>query len=536
MIWLLPAFVISLISCLLVTHWVRGWATRAGIIDIPDGGRHGHDGPVPRAGGISIYLTFLALITWGVVAGVPYLQAEGSDLRALVLGGSAIFALGLVDDVRGLQPRTKLLVQVAVAFGVFLAGIRIESVGLPGDSLITFPVVVSALLTVTWIVGISNAFNIIDGSDGIAAGAALFAAGSMALVFTLTGEWTGAFVAIVIAGAALGFLFFNFPPASVFLGDSGSLFLGFSLGALGVITAQKAPTFLAIAIPVVSCGLPVLDTLLAVVRRFLRREPLFTGDRGHIHHRLRDLGHSPRRVALLLYATCAAFALVSLVLVQPSGGLLATVFVTGGLIVWLLLQKLRIPELIELQRIMQRGWHQRTVIANNLRIREAAAQLRVAESGRDFLRALEYAFEAGEFEQVEIWIQEDVARPLRETREITSVAGGSLWRWRKDNTAASVAADMAAQNIASQSAWELRLPFRDESGQTVGRLDLWRNTANPHLLMDIQLIATELHPEIQRTLLRLSVQPSLRRRRAAQPAPLRPSAAGHPEPTPSRLG
>src|SRR5690606_5680961 len=150
---------------------------------------------------------------------------------------------------------------------------------------------------------------------GVAAGSAIFAALAVAAVLALGGDPWGTTVALTLAGAALGFLFFNFPPAPIFLGDSRSLFLGFMLRALGACRSPKAPTALAVVIPVVSFGVPILGPFLAIVRRFLRGEPVFKADRGRIHHRLRELGHSPRKVALVVYAASALFALLSLLLV-----------------------------------------------------------------------------------------------------------------------------------------------------------------------------------------------------------------------------
>jgi UDP-GlcNAc:undecaprenyl-phosphate GlcNAc-1-phosphate transferase len=164
---------------------------------------------------------------------------------------------------------------------------------------------------------------------GLAAGAAMFALSTMFVVGSINGQAGPALVTIALAGATLGFLVYNFNPASIFLGDSGSLFLGFMLAGIGLLGSQKSPTVIAVAIPIVSLGLPVLDTTLAVARRFLRGQPIFTADRAHIHHRLLSLGHSPRRVALLHYSACALLGLGGMLLVNDSAYVAVVLVVIG---------------------------------------------------------------------------------------------------------------------------------------------------------------------------------------------------------------
>lgn len=490
------SFAAALIVSLIVTYGVRGWAVRRGLVDVPDGARRLHDQPVPRVGGIAVYasamLVLAAVARWGG-AGVPEAGGGLPLPIPVVVGGAAMFALGFWDDVRQLKARTKLIGQILIAAAVFAMGIRIENLGLLGSE--PLPVWLSFCATVFWLVGITNAFNLIDGSDGVAGGSAIFAALAVAVTLLLAGDRWGAFVALTLAGATLGFLFYNFPPASIFLGDCGSLFLGFTLGALGVVTSQEAPTVLAVAIPVVSFGLPILDTTLAIVRRFLRRQPLFKPDRGHIHHRLRDLGHSPRKVALLLYFASAGFALLSLLLVPPTGPVEAAIFVVAGVVVWIAVQRLDIPELLELRRILHRGLQQRRAIANNVRIREGIAAMRRATSAADVLRALDYAIPGDGFLRGELWLPESIAGALVAEPDVVPSGKGYLWRW-------GITADVHAPELI-----EVRLSLRNDHGRAVGRLSLWHPVEEPHLLADLRLIAMELLPELNRVLLRLAERP-----------------------------
>jgi UDP-GlcNAc:undecaprenyl-phosphate/decaprenyl-phosphate GlcNAc-1-phosphate transferase len=490
MVWLIIGFVAAFVRSVGFTHRVREIGVRLALVDVPDGGRRIHDRPTPRIGGVGIFAAVLLVVLIGalLLSGGFAANADFNALGTLLVGGLAIFALGLWDDARGVAAREKFAIQILIACGVFLGGIRIDGITLPGG-LLEFPLWASMAITVGWIVLITNAFNLIDGSDGVAAGAALFAAVAIGIVSLFGSDPLGAFIAFVLAGAILGFLFFNFPPASIFLGDCGSLFLGFMLAGLGVITAQKGPTALAVAIPVVSFALPILDTILAVMRRLLRGEAIFNADRGHIHHRLRDLGHSPRRVALLLYAASALFALISLLLIQPSGASAAIAFIVVGSGIFLAVQRLHIPELLELQRILGRGMQQRTVIAHNVRIREAVRRLAHAETTEDIFGVVEFAFSNGEFSRAEIVLKHSFPLPPQRLSQLRRTEAGFSWEWQD-------------RRASSGSEWEIALPFRDAQGKPIGRLSLWHYGDGEHLLTDIRLIARELHPALQRALTR----------------------------------
>jgi UDP-GlcNAc:undecaprenyl-phosphate GlcNAc-1-phosphate transferase len=292
--------VVAVCSSAALTYVVREFARRAGLVD-PCNERKVHVHPVPRIGGVAIVLAVaLAMIATVALFGSHVFAINARGLATVIGGAIAMHLVGLIDDIRPMRARWKFLAQIIIACGVFIAGLRVTTLSLPFVGTLELGGIVGMLFTVVWLVGITNAFNLIDGLDGLAAGAALFALTTMFVVASLNGLIGAATVTIILAGATVGFLCFNFHPASIFLGDSGSLFLGFMLAGIGLLGSQKSPTVIAVAIPIVSLGLPVLDTTLAVARRFLRGQPIFTADRAHIHHRLLSLGHSPRRVALLL--------------------------------------------------------------------------------------------------------------------------------------------------------------------------------------------------------------------------------------------
>ena len=258
--------------------------------------------------------------------------------------GVLMMLVGLVDDFRSLRPVWKFMLQAAVAVAAWMADIRIESLGAYwGDG---FHLGVWSLpITVLWIVGITNAFNLLDGIDGLAAGAALFATMAMLGVAIISHQVTTALILAAIAGATAAFLRYNFNPASIFLGDSGSLFLGFTLSVLAIQSTQKSAAAFAVAVPIVSLGVPVLDTMVVVFRRLVSGRPVFTGDRRHIHHMLLDRGLSVRQVAMGMYAVSGALALVSLLVASPSASLVGPVLAILGIAVAIGVQQLRIPEL-----------------------------------------------------------------------------------------------------------------------------------------------------------------------------------------------
>lgn len=486
------AFLTSLTLSLGGTYLVRGWAIRRGFVDHPDGIRRIHSTPTPNVGGIAVAIASLvSFVGWGAFA-VPGMLRR-PEIVSMLVGGFLVFGLGFWDDTRHLRAGTKFTFQVIISVLVFVGGVRILGVGF-GDLWSSQLTGAAALVvTVLWLVGTTNAFNLIDGSDGVAGGAAMFASISMGIIFALNGDPLGALMATILVGAALGFLYFNFPPASVFMGDSGSLFLGFTLASLGVITTQKSSTLLAVTIPIIAFGVPLLDTLIAIVRRFLRHEPIFSPDRGHIHHRLRDLGHSPRRVAVLLYVACAGCASLSMVLAAPGRTTVLPVFVVAGAILILAVQRLNVPELTELSRVLGRGLQQRAVISHNVRVHGASSDLAEAKTVEGVVDGLRDAFEDSEFSAVEFWVEE---------RTAPGVARHDLAR--PDGQGVKVRLDFDRVLHPDQE-YEIRLPVYHDDRQ-VGRLSLFRRSTGHRLHTDVRLVAQQLAPTLGDVLARVAAR------------------------------
>lgn len=475
------AFVTALAGALIGTFLVRKWARVKGYLDFPDR-RRVHTEPTPNVGGVAVALvSTVTFSAWSVLL-LPG-DFRRPEIVAMTLGGLAILAVGFRDDVQHLRAWTKFGLQFLIASAVFVAGIRIAG----GSFLIwegTLPLLVSYLITTVWIVGTTNAFNLIDGSDGVAAGAALFASASMGVVFAVLHDPLGALMSVVLVGACLGFLFFNFPPASIFLGDSGSLFLGYTLATLGVITTSKASTVVAIAIPVVAFAVPLLDTTIAIARRFLRREPIFKPDRGHIHHRLRDLGHSPRTVALTIYVVSACLAGLSMLLAARDETLILPVFVVAAAILVIGVQRLNVPELAELTRVIGRGFQQRWVIAHNLRLQAASEALRAADDASAIIEALELGFEGSEFGRLQVWVPSDLGSSLLGLKDSRVAVDGS-----------GIKVDLVFGESVPATPIEIRVPVHF-SGQHVGRFSLFRTSKGERLFTDLRLIPGLLVPSL----------------------------------------
>lgn len=304
------ALVIALVTAALLTPLARRFALAIGAVDDPRSDRRVHAVRIPRLGGLAIVAAFFApfMVLFGMHTEVAARFFEHPWRTVGLVGGSVVLmALGAWDDVRGVRAVHKLLVQVAVAAGAYACGFRIEQLDLP--LLRGVPLgAVSLPFTILWIVGIVNAINLIDGLDGLAAGVAFFACLTNFIVAYIADSPGAMLLSAALGGAILGFLLYNFNPATIFMGDSGSLFLGYVLALISLIgAASRASTTIAIVVPVLALGVPIMDTLLAMVRRFLERRSIFSADRGHIHHRLLDLGLTQRRAVLILYGVSVVF-------------------------------------------------------------------------------------------------------------------------------------------------------------------------------------------------------------------------------------
>lgn len=319
------AFLLSMLLAAALTPLVRQLALSRGWLDLAVGSRKLHGRPVPRLGGLAIVLAFFApILLLRVVQSSMSERLWSEPLRiwSLLGGGVVIATLGLVDDLRGLGALQKLTVQFGVAGLLWAAGVRIETLATPFGGVLSTGVF-ALPLTLFWIVGVINAMNLIDGLDGLAGGVALFALGATFVVAAVRADAMMALLSAALAGGVLGFLVYNWNPASIFMGDTGAMFLGYVLGVGSILTRQKSSTAVALLVPIVALGLPIADTLLAISRRALLGRSIFSADRDHIHHRLLALGLSPRQAVLVLWSMSALLCLSALILSFANSALVA---------------------------------------------------------------------------------------------------------------------------------------------------------------------------------------------------------------------
>lgn len=290
-------FCTALIASLVITPFIIKLAERIGAMDIPKDNRRVHKAPVPLIGGLAIFLAFVVT----VIGFIPL--PEQKEIIGLLLGGTFITLSGLLDDIRPMKARTKLLFQIAAAIILVCFGVTIKFVTNPFDRLtgisdigwLTIPA------TIFWIVGITNAFNLIDGLDGLAAGVASISSITLFIVCMLNGRVTTALLTAALAGSTMGFIPYNFNPARIFMGDTGSQFLGFILAAISIQGAIKSAAAIVITVPILALGLPIYDTLTSIIRRYLNKKPVMQADKGHLHHKLLDMGLSQRQTVLVMY-------------------------------------------------------------------------------------------------------------------------------------------------------------------------------------------------------------------------------------------
>ena len=487
----LGTFVGALFLSFILTKLVRDIATQKGWLAAPAQPRHLHNRALPRLGGVAIVFSFLiatgtALIMLRLMR--PELSPSLRPLLTILPPAVLIFLLGIYDDIRGVGPYWKFLVQAIAGAMLFAGGLRILDLPVLFGAH-QFSWITGLPVTILWVMAITNAFNLIDGLDGLAAGSALFSTLVVFVVALLGNLSLISLITLALAGAILGFLRYNFNPATIFLGDCGSLFIGFMLSALALYGAQKAPTIIAVAIPMVSFGLPILETSLSVLRRFISGRPVFTADREHIHHKLLQRGMSHRQVVIVLYGVSAVFALLSLFLLWPTGSTLGLVLAVLGTGVWIGVQHLGYLEFGEIRRVAQRTMEQRQIVVNNLAIRRATEELKVAESFQQVGRILTAAFDSNDFDAFEL--RAEVAGRgfhLVDAEDIPQL------RWSKPGTFAA---------IGFGDAWSMTLPLVTAGRELCGNVIIFRRYANRDLQLDINLFtslfATTLAEAVHRT-------------------------------------
>jgi UDP-GlcNAc:undecaprenyl-phosphate GlcNAc-1-phosphate transferase len=385
---LVIAFFVAALSAAVITPLVIRGAKRWHLLDAPDDARHLHDRPVPRLGGVAIFIATML----GIASTLVYTPARASltpqwnqFVVALLLGGSVLFSAGLVDDLRRIRPIAKIFAQCVAALIVAALGFRINILGVGATVLhlgwLSIPI------TILWIVAVTNAFNLIDGLDGLATGIAIVALSTVFAAALGLGNLQVATVSLILIGALIGFARYNFSPARIFLGDSGSLFIGFMLAVLSVHGSIKSATAVLVAIPLFALAVPLLDVSVSILRRWLRGVPIFSPDARHIHHRLLALGLTPGRASIVLCAVAGGFALLGLLLAFAPPPALIGMALTGGLVsagIFLYgIRQLDYNEFVEAGTALASGIVRvRRVIRDQIHARELTAVIEGADSLR----------------------------------------------------------------------------------------------------------------------------------------------------------
>jgi UDP-GlcNAc:undecaprenyl-phosphate GlcNAc-1-phosphate transferase len=475
----IAVFVAALLASAILTRLVRDYSVARGWVSMPGSGRHVHTRPIPRTGGVAIFLTL-----WGMTLLAHWLPGHFgtrafpfSYLTLKIMGpATIIFLIGLVDDIYGLSAYIKFAVEAGAALLLFFNGVGISRWSMfAGHTHLGW--LVGLPLTIVWVLWITNAFNLIDGLDGLAAGSALFATLVSCVVALLYDNEVVLFLTLALAGAITGFLRYNFNPASIFLGDCGSLLIGFLMSGIAIAGSHKSPTLVAVVIPVISLGLPILDVAIAVIRRFLSCKRLFDPDREHIHHKLLGRGISHRQAVLVLYGVSACFGLFSLLLLNPGGVATATVLVMVGICVVIGVQQLRYHEFLELGRVANRTLNQRHVIANDISIRRAVDALNSCTNLAQFCQILQGCLEPIGFDGFGLYLTSELPVEV-ELPPFNHVGGSKLqFFWNCLLT-------------TSETNWSLTFSLMKRDGDELGGFTLYRRNADSPLWLDLDVIAT----------------------------------------------
>jgi UDP-GlcNAc:undecaprenyl-phosphate/decaprenyl-phosphate GlcNAc-1-phosphate transferase len=405
---------VSFLLSLFLTPVVRGFFRRSGLAQRGSEAAGLHR-PIPRAGGVAIVISYLVayicLLAVPLKGGIVVWDSLNFTLRLMPAAG-LIFLIGLVDDIKGLEPWHKLLGEVIAAGAAYWAGIHIHGfAGYGTGAWWNLPA------TIIWLVACTNAINLIDGVDGLATGIGLFATCTTLVAALIQNNAALALATVPLAGCLLGFIRYNFNPATIFLGDSGSLFIGFLLGSYAVVWSQKAATILGMTAPLMALSIPLLDMTVAIARRYLRRQPLFEGDLNHIHHRLLNRGFTPRKVALVLYACAAVGALGSLVVMNRniSGFIILAFCMTT----WIGVQHLGYVEFGVAGRLLIDGAFRR-LLNSHISIENLEESLMAASTPEDCWNVLRRYYREFGFYRIELHIAGQKLSECAETQPLQS--------------------------------------------------------------------------------------------------------------------
>lgn len=307
LMWNMPelviAFVIAFLTTVIVTPLIIKITTKYKIVDEPNH-RKIHQGCKPSMGGLAVFI--------GAAAGFLYLQPVDPHMNGIIIGAIIMLITGILDDIFNLKPIYKLFGQTTAAIVVVASGLVIDKLTIPFVGTIYFDYF-GIIITILWIVGASNAINLIDGLDGLAAGISAIALTSILVMAMFDGSIIVAMLTVILIGSCTGFLFFNFHPAKIFMGDTGALFLGYAIAIVSMLGLFKNVAFFSFIVPIVVIGIPIFDTTLAIIRRLVNKKGIAVADKEHIHYRLMKMGYSHKTTVLILYAFSFLFGCAAII-------------------------------------------------------------------------------------------------------------------------------------------------------------------------------------------------------------------------------
>lgn len=323
---------LSLVISLIITPILIRYAKKLNITDKPNQ-RKVHKDPIPTIGGLAIFISFLA--------GLVILQPESHYHAAIITGAALIIALGMLDDVYELPAKVKFITQlIAASLVVFWGGLQVEFINLPFGGQVEFGFL-SSVVTILWIVGVTNAINLIDGLDGLAGGVSLIALFTISCMAIIMGDVYVATMALILLFSTGGFLRYNFFPAKIFMGDTGALFLGFMISVLALL-GFKNVTIISFIIPIFILGVPISDTLIAIVRRLINKQPLSSPDSSHIHHRLVKFGFTHKQTVLFIYGLSMMFSVAAILFSMTTVSGSVMIFIIALLTLQVLIENLEL--------------------------------------------------------------------------------------------------------------------------------------------------------------------------------------------------
>lgn len=450
--YLLTYSLALLISTGLTPFLIR-WADRNQLMDLPDA-RKIHRKPIARIGGIAIFtatmLSIIPLLCLNNGIGQAF-RGIWVKVVCMLAASSLMFAVGLLDDLKGLRVKTKLSAQILAALVVCCAGIHIDKLAIK-DFIVIDLGLLSIPFTLCWIIGVTNAVNLIDGLDGLAGGICAIACGAMACLSVIQGNLILATIMLAMFGGLTGFLLFNFHPAKIFMGDGGSLFLGFTIATASVLTTAKSEALVGFGLPVLVLGIPIFDTLLSILRRFLSRRGILSPDRGHFHHLLLDKGFKQHHVAIIAYMITLAGSGVGFLMLVTHRATSLAVFLVG---LTILLVAFKIAGSVKISQTLR-----------DIRMRSSLAHTQRIERKKYEASQLEF----GTVENFEQWwkCMCGAAKALdfaRLSLELASKEGeGKTWQWE------NVLNSDDDENI--ENILQMQVPIKDRNNGHVHKIEI----------------------------------------------------------------